>query len=169
MSNNQFEIQFEEKEDIESYYVDQSIYSTQIGYRSITSAYTPWGISKIDAQYGYLIRAINSKVKQLYAINRRPAQYSDIKNREVHESYHYYTFYDTIELSDSYCEVRVEWENGQIADFFYGSKPVFDIKTRKTNPEQLRKEIIDNPHLHVKIKENLISNLDSYLKNNFEM
>ena len=169
MGNKQYDIEFEEKPDVQSYYVDQAIHHSTYGYRSITSAYTPWGISKIDEQYCTLIRNMHFKVKQLYAINRRVSTYCDIKTRQEHEVYlGYHTYYDPIELNDRYCEVRVEWENGHIHDFFYGNKPVFDINTRKTNPEQLRKEIIDNPHLHVKIKENLVGNLDSYLKMDLE-
>jgi hypothetical protein len=164
MSNAQHELEFEEKVDTRDWYIDQSMFSTNIGDRNISSAYTPWGIGAIDGQYCALIRNLNFKVKQLCAINRRKYEdFCNIKTREVHMSFHYKTFYDPIELSDRYCEVRVEWENGDVRDFFYGDKPVFDVETRRTNPEQLRKEIIDNPHLHVKIKENLLLNLESYM------
>ena len=165
---NQHELQFDENVDIRDWYIDQSMSSTNIGFRNISSAYTPWGIGAIDSQYSALIRNVNFKVKQLYAINRRVSTYCDIKTRKVHEMYlAYHTYYDPIELNDKYCEVRVEWENGEIRDFLYGDRPVFDVKTRKSNPEQLRKSIKENLHLHVMIKENLILNLENYVKNGF--
>jgi hypothetical protein len=165
---NQYELQLDETVNIRDWYIDQSMFSTNIGFRNISSAYTPWGISAIDGQYCTLIRNVNIKVKQLYAINRRKYEdFCNIKTREVHMSFHPRTFYDPIELNDKYWDVRVEWENGDVHDFHYGDKPVFNLETRKTNPEQLKKEIIDNPHLHVKIKENLLLNLESYVKNGF--
>ena len=158
----QYELNFDKAEDIDSYYVDASAQSFDYGNRTISSSYTSYGIKCIDSQYCRLIQNLNQKVKQLYAINRRYAEYSNIKTREAHKGYECFTYYDKIELDQNYCEVRVEWENGQTHDFFYGNKPKFDLITRKTDPDLLKNEIIDNPHLHVKIKENLISNLESY-------
>lgn len=161
MSNNQFKIEFEEQKDVQAYYVDQARF-----YGVVSGSYTSYGIHCIDTQYFHLISNINIKVKQLYAINRRRERCISVRTGEEYEG-NYKTYYDPIELNDRYCEVRVEWEGGHVHDFFYGKKPVFDLETRKTNPEQLRKEIIDNPHLHVKIKENLLLNLENYVKNKF--
>jgi len=153
---NQYELDLDEITDINNYYVDQSVYRG-----IISSAYTPYGIKCIDSQYSILIRNIDSKVKQLYAINRREHQEISPRTGKLYNA-GYKTFYDPIPLDDNYCEVRVEWENGTTHDFFYGDKPVFDINTRKSNPEQLKKEIKVNPHLHLMIKENLLLNLDNF-------
>jgi len=158
----QYELEFEEGIDFDKIYIDQSIFITDVADRRISSAYTAYGIQCIDSQYIHLIRNMQYKVKQLYKIDRRVSTYCDIKTRKVHEMYlSYHTYYDPIELDYRWGDVRVEWENGNIVDFHYGDQPVFDIKTRRSNPDQLRKEIIDNPHLHIMIKENLLSNLNS--------
>lgn len=159
--NMQYEIEFEEGIDFDKIYIDQSIFITDVADRRISSAYTAYGIQCIDSQYGHLIRNMQSKVKQLYKIDRRKPKYCDIKTRKEYEMYSYHTYYDPIELDYRCGDVRVEWENGHVVDFHYGDQPVFDIRTRKTNPDQLRKEILDNPHLHIMIKENLLSNINS--------
>jgi len=159
--NMQYELEFEKIIDFDKIYIDQSIFITDVADHRIRSAYTVHGIKCIDSQYGHLIRNMHSKVKQLYKIDRRVSTYCDIKTRQVHERYHgYHTYYDPIELDYRWGSVRVEWENGHIVDFHYGDQPVFDVKTRRSNPDQLRKEILDNPHLHIMIKENLLSNLN---------
>lgn len=158
--NAQYEIEFEEPK-IESYYIDQAMRGGSL----VFSAYTPYGIRQIDSQYCTLIRNINCKVAQLYAIKRRRYEYlCNIKTREVSMSPTLGTFYDPINFDGEYYEVRVLWENGHQHDFYYGNKVVFDPITRKTNPEQLKVCIKNNPHLHVKIKENLLENLENYLK-----
>lgn len=165
--NNQYEIELEGiNDDIESYYVDQSIYCTKVDYgKDLVSAFTPYGIKCLDSEYSKLIRNINEKVKRIYLINRKKSQCSDIKTRELFIFYNYYTWYDLVELSnDRLNKIRIEWENGFIYDFMYVTIPNFDLVTRKTNPELLRKEVKENPHLHNKIKENLLLNLDNYLK-----
>lgn len=159
MSNNQFEMEFEESEKAESYYVDQAM-SNNV---HVFSAFTPHGIRGIDSEYCELIKNIHSEVKQLYTINRRREKLISTRNGQEYEG-DYKTYYDPISLNDNYGDVRVEWDNGVVYDFKMDVKPIFDLKTKKTNPEQLRKDIQDNPHLHVKIKENLIENLDNYLK-----
>lgn len=159
---NQYELQFDENEEIDSFYVDVSMQSVDYGDRNITCIYTTYGIKCIDSQYCRLIQNLNVKVKQLYRINRRHAEYSNIKTKEIHKGIEHFTYYDKIELDQNYCEVRVEWENGQTHDFFYGNKPKFDISTRKIDSDLLKNEIIENCHLHIKIKENLISNLETY-------
>lgn len=159
--NNQYEIELEGiNDDVESYYVDQAVNNGVI-----YSFYTFHGIHCIDSEYSNLIRNINEKVKRIYLINRKKSQCSDIKTRELFEFHNYYTWYDSVELSNHRLnEIRIEWENGFICDFTYIIIPKFDLITRKTNPELLRKEIKENPHLHNKIKENLLENLDNYLK-----
>ena len=156
--NAQYDIEFEQ--DIESYYVDQAMSSG-----IVFSSYTPYGIRCIDSQYGHLIRNVNNKVKQLFAINRREEDCISVRTGEKYKG-RIKTFYDPIELNHKGgYEVRVVWENGDQCDFFYGDKPVFDIDTKKSNPDQLHKSIKNNVHLHVMIKENLLHNLNNYIKN----
>lgn len=162
MSHNQYEIELEEDPSV--YYVDQSIHNSTIGYRTITSAYTPYGIRSIDSEYCNLIRNLNVPVKQVYGINRRKYEdFCDIKTREVHMSFNYGTFYDPIELNSRRHEIRIEWINGEYRDFLYNEVPLFDLKSRMVNFNSLINSIKDNQHLHVKIKENLLSNLNVQL------
>lgn len=161
MNNQQYELEFERN--IEDWYVDQS----PKGGAFISSIYTPHGIKQIDSQYCNLIQNINNKIKQVYRIARRPTVYSVIKTREVKEMYlSHQTYYDPIELSDhnGYGEIRIEWETGFHYDFYYGTTPLFDVKSGKVDPDQLRMSIKNCPNLHVMIKENLLLNLDNYLK-----
>lgn len=153
-------------EDIEDYYIDQAPTSTTYGYRTVSSVYTPEGIRRIDSQYIVLIKNINERVKQIYSIVRRPAEYSEIKTRIVHKSYNYYTFYEPLGLKEfnGFSDIRVEWENGTIYDFHYGPIPIFNSKTKKTNQKLLKESIEESPNLHSKIKENLLVNLEAYLK-----
>lgn len=161
--NNQYEIELEGiNNNVESYYVDQSMRNGA----GVFSAYLPYGIRCIDSDYCNLIRNINEEIKQIHSIVRRKLQCSDIKTRELFEFFNYYTWYEPIELNgrSNGHGIVVEWENGNKHEFIYGGIPKFDLKTRKSDPEQLRKEIKENPHLHNKIKENLLGNLDNYLK-----
>lgn len=166
---NQYEIEFKEKESFEDYYLDQSMKSARYGDRIIGSAYTPYGIKCIDSQYSSLILNLNLEVKQIYNIDRRPIKGCHIKTKKEYESF-YDTFYDPIDIDGKGYTgygLKIEWVNGRTKEFFYGNRPKFDINTRKTDPIQLRQEIIDNPHLHVKIKENLLSNLETFSKNEY--
>jgi hypothetical protein len=151
-------------QDIDSWYIDQS--PTSGVY--VGSAYTPWGVRKIDSQFCMLIQNIHNKIKRVYHINRRKAESTNIKTRKVEEGYDYFTYYEPIEQSElnrwPYCEMRIEWEYGKYHDFYYAKAPVFDLKTGNIDPEQLRKQIKECPHLHVMIKENLLLNLENYLK-----
>lgn len=152
--NNQYELEFDDKK-VEDYYYDQSPINS-----IVSSLYTSHGIKCIDSEYCTLIMNMDLKVKQVYAINRRTETLISKFNLKEYES-SYKTFYDPIELNKGYgtIGVRVEWENGDTYDFNYGDRPLFDNKTNKTDPNQLISSIKENPHLHTKIKENLISNI----------
>jgi hypothetical protein len=152
---NQFELF--PPSNIEDYYTDQSIYCADIGDRRITSAYTPWGIKCIDSQYSILIQKMDIPVKEVYAMDRvSTGWYLQFKEE-------YTPIPLDSEIGGPIC-VRVEWIDGTIKDFFYHDRPIFDIKTRKVNVEWLKSNIKKNPHLHVMIKENLLDNIESYLK-----
>jgi hypothetical protein len=148
---------------MEDIYVDQAFRTVGFGDRVITSSYTPHGIRCIDSQYCKLILNLHRNIKNVFHINRRKAIFSSVNTRKVEESYDYYTFYDKIEMSqcNGYLEIRIEWDNGEIGDFFYGTTPTFDLKTKNINPKQLKKEIKNNPHLHKMIKDNLLSNINT--------
>lgn len=157
---NQYELGLEQ--DVQSYYVDQTPIDS-----AIQSYYTSYGIKCIDSQFCQLILNLHRKIKQVYAIRRRQEEsFCNIKTREVHLG-PYRTYYDPIDLSEcnGYIEIRIEWENGFYHDFQYSRTPMFDLKTRNTNPIQLKKAIKECPNLHVNIKENLLDNLERTLIN----
>jgi len=148
----------------EDYYVDQASTSYNIYDRNISSNYTSYGIQILDSQYSKLIRNIDEKIVELYHRARRKAQHSNIKTKKVEESYHYYTYYNPIKPEDfnGWIDIKVVWENGNSYEFLYTPLPKINPKTWKFDRRDLKKHITNNPHLHPKIKENLLANLKNY-------
>lgn len=160
--NNQYELEIEEK-DIRDYYVDQASFGLSVPGLHYFGSYTPQGIRILDEEYSNLIKNLNIEVKEVFAINRCREICVNSKTGETFEG-KYKTYYDPIPIDEKRgAETRVVWENNVTFDFLQGEKPVFDSKTRKTNPEHLRQSIKKNPHLHTVIKENLLQNLESIL------
>lgn len=142
-------------------YTDQAIGRARYGYRTITSAYTEYGIHCMDGEYCKRIINIqmNLTVVAQYAINRRP-MYVDGNYRSD-----YKTFYDECPLGEP-CQgqggMKIVLSNGREQEYSY-TKPVFD-KNGREDILILRKEISKNAHLHKDIKNNLLSNLNSSIK-----
>ena len=149
-------------------YSDQAVYINEFGDRRITSFWTSYGIKCIDSQFCRRIQNINVEVDKISNIDRVKETYIGRDGKE-HE---YYLKYKTVYVEKKIGEPevgygeRVLWKNGTQYDFVYDDMCKFDPLTRKENPNELRKEILDNPHLHKDIKENLIYNLDQYLNEN---
>lgn len=158
--NKQYEL--EVGQEIEDYYVDQAFFALRTPGLQYSSGYTPYGIKCIDSNYCELIKNLHSKIKNIYEINRRKEIKISPRDGKPYES-GYETFYDPCEITEGNgtLGIRVEWENGSVHDFKHGDKPVFDKEARNITPEQLRKSIKENINLHVQIKENLLSNLES--------
>ena len=133
-------------------YVDQSPYKSQYGNRSISSVFTQYGIQCIDSEYGYRIKNLNRKVELKYR-DRVSMKYLDYKTVLVDQNrgFGYHLKYDTTEDDIS-------------KEFFYTEPPILNAEG-KEDPEILRKQILENIHLHDLIISNLISNLDASLKN----
>jgi len=158
--NKQYTLEFETP-NVDSYYVDQTMYSTSISF----SAYTPYGIKCIDSQYIFLIMNMH-QCGTLYTIERNREKYIDWRGIECVSPGKYIETYKPVtpEYKSRYAGFgfRVVYDNGIYKDFFYGKGPMFDPETRKINIQQLIYDIKDDVHLHVKIKENLLENIKNY-------
>lgn len=161
---NQYKLEFEEFE--ENIHIDQSF----LNDTSVCSAYTSWGIKVIESDYITFILNANVKVKQLYNIERRTGEIciSPITGKEYISS-DWKTYFEPIKIEESGKHshgLRIEWENGNTRDIHGDTYPTFNPKTKLIDTEALVKQITNNIHLHVKIKENLLDNLNSYLNYN---
>jgi len=149
----------------ENIYIDQAM--RHGGH--VFSAYTPYGIRSIDSNYAQRIRNINNEVEKVFRIRREHSTFYSWKG-ELLESMNYETVYREMNPNDSdnkYLDLRVIWKGGCKRDFLNGDNaPTFiNRSSKKENPQTLFYEIMQNPHLHDKIKDNLISNLESYCEN----
>jgi hypothetical protein len=164
------------KVSMDDLYIDQNIN----GYRLTTSAYTPHGIKCMDSEYCHRILNIGRPVKAVLSIERNK------------HGYDYYNDYEPLDLSKditSYYEKlkfvyddeplvipqvsnsnpeslkeRRNFDNSFGEDRTYSyTHPKYFVEYQGENPKLLEKEIKDNPHLHRMIKDNLLSNLKTYL------
>lgn len=148
MCSRQYQIQFPDVE--EDIYIDQAAAGGLV-----YSAYTPHGIKQIDTDYCFLIRNIQHEA-ELFAVDRRKA----------HDGMRYETYHDRLKIwADALMGhgLFIKWSNGETRHLRHGiSRPnlLFDEDTKKVDAAKLRESIFSNEHLHVRIKENLISNLD---------
>lgn len=151
MANRQYGLFPEEKRDL---YVDQS----PSGGGKVSSVYTPHGVRCIESEYTSLILNIGKKIKNVYKIDRRQIEYSCLGTRKVDTSYDFHTFYDKVNLGEKfYSDVRIVWGEGNYKDFFYISPSLVD--NTEVDIQKLTKSIVQNPNLHVLIKENLLHNI----------
>lgn len=160
---NQYKLEFEGFE--ENIHIDQSF----LNDANICSAYTSWGLKVIESDYITFILNVNVKVKQLYNIERRTGEIciSPITGKEYVSS-DWKTYFDPIKIEESGKHsygLRIEWENGEMRDIYGDNYPIFNPKTKMIDIEALKKQITNNVHLHVKIKKNLLDNLNNYIKN----
>lgn len=154
--------------DIDSIYVDQAMVSNSTGGRRFTSAYTSYGIKSIDGNFVARIQNIKSNIKGIYQINRVPEKFIGRDGKE-HVGLNYVTVYDEISLDkiqQGTLGIRLVWENGAIRDFTNGNNFPTVFIDGKEDPSILKKDIKENPHLHKYIKDNLLFNLKSYIKQN---
>jgi hypothetical protein len=153
-------------ENIDDLYVDQAPHRSRYLYRAFFSTYLPYGLKSIESSFISRILNINEPIKQVYDIVRRPQIWYNSRTGLPFESMNYETHYDEIDPYDlkiGYGK-RVVWENGSERDIHHGGNdvlPKVDFKTKMDNPQLLWYEIYYNPHLHDKIKENLLYNLEN--------
>ena len=149
---NQYKLDLEGFE--EDIHVDQAPNNGPVG-----SFYTEHGLQHIECDYIFFIKNINVEVKQLYRIDRRTDSIG----------ISYKTYYDEIGLDivGGFSHgLRIEMENGETRDV-RDVYPKFDSKNKKIDAEALMIELTNDIHLHIKIKENLLLNLDNYVKNQY--
>lgn len=130
--------------EIEDYYVDQA---GRLGY--VSSFYTSYGIKCFDSEYSNRIQNLFNPVIKLKAGHNWSGK--DAKEIEL-TNYRSYT-----EMLFVTREVHGEYK-------YSYTYPKFLINGME-DPEVLRKDIKGNSHLHVKIKENLLQNLDREIAN----
>jgi hypothetical protein len=156
-------------------YTDQAGSLTLIEDRQITSAYTPYGIKQIESNFITRIRNINSKIKEIYSIDRVRDTFIG-RDGKVHDSLRYVDEFNVVDYNDwlkkrRITNVRVVWDDGNGCEDYYDFKngderPFPDKKTMFENPKTLIKDIKKNPHLHSDIKKNLLLNLKNILDEN---
>lgn len=142
-------------------YTDQASNRTRFFDREIFSSYTPYGIKCLDSAFCDRIMYRTYKLKGVYDIQR-----------EVIGCYRYEETYKEISLVElntrkGFCYgLRVVWETPYgteiTRDYFYSVFPKFNELTRQESKRQIKRDIINNPHLHQDIKNNLIYNLKHY-------
>lgn len=118
----------------EELYVDQAM----VNGCGVFAAYTPWGIKQIDSMFCWRIQKLDRDQKKVRK-----------------------------ELRATRCRELLRWRKECVGKPWLRrrSRPdTFDVNEKLTHvgedPEAIRKDILDNPHLHACIKENLIDNLD---------
>lgn len=136
---------------INNIYIDQcGLQSTHVADRVFSHAYTPMGIRQIESNYVYRIRNVDVPIKT--CLKRRDCMKIDYYEVDITEC-------------NGYNEITIEWENGNRHSFNIGNNSPKNVSadTRMECPDSLREEIQNNPHLHARIKDNLLQNLDCYL------
>lgn len=173
------------KHDIEDYYVDCAGSSIVVGDRRITNFFTPYGIKCLDSEYSRRIRNINKPVVKLIKVDRNPHYFDgsyrshwwdDYTELPLNEDFHSYDRAAFIhdeswhfrELEDKRTEKAksngYQYQQFELIHSLYTyTHPTYSAKHKGEDPKALRKEIKENPHLHPKIKENLLHNLKTYL------
>lgn len=118
----------------EELYIDQAM----VNGCGVFAAYTPWGIKQIDSMFCWRIQKL------------------DRDQEKVRK-----------ELRAWRCRRLKEWRKNCAEKPWLKSRSVPDtwevnnkIQYVGEGAEAIRKDILDNPHLHACIKENLIDNLD---------
>lgn len=119
-------------------YIDQAMENS--GF--VFAAYTPWGIKQIDSDFCRRIQNIERDPKEI----RRSilTNYLDEKKR-INK--------DTFILKRD----KLGWIRR------FRAESLINLAHIGEDPKKLKDEILDNPHLHTGIKQNLIENLDRIL------
>lgn len=171
---------------MEDYYYDCSHINVNYGDRNFSSAYTPYGIRCIDSEYHRRIINIYKPVIKLIKVERNPHYFRDNYRSDWWDDYidlpldeDFYSYdrvafvHDEGGLFQELEDVRTDKakENGikyQQFEFllpiYTYTHPTYSAKHKGEDPKALAKEIRTNPHLHKKIKANLLANLKNYLK-----
>ncbi len=159
----------------------------------ISSSFTPHGIHCIDTEYCRRIQNICKPVLKLIKIERKPHYrdgeyesdfWDEYTELSLDEDYHNY---DRIVFIHNQNNPYIKMPTPEyVVEFFKkypNSKSIFNYQTQSIieteycytyptylashkgeNPENLKKEIEENTHLHKLIKENLLDNLHNYIK-----
>lgn len=170
-------------EEIEDYYYDQATDKSTFLGRSVTSFWTPWGIKCMDSEYCYRIRNLGKKVTKLITINREKHNdffldvwevYRELPLNKDHKLYDRFAWitndenpYVVIERTAEYIErknkIGKAYQLKELRGYVFSyTNPTYVAELGGEDPKALRAEIEGNPHLHKKIKENLLSNLNTY-------
>lgn len=120
--------------DFDEIYTDQAIRAPmKYGDRSLFSAWLPYGLRCIDGEHCARIMNLHAKVLSAEYEIRGPRNY----------------------VTDN---LIVRWDNGGYHRFCYTRvEHIFDNKA--DDADKLEQEIVNNPHLHQVIKDNLLGNL----------
>lgn len=160
-------------EEMDRLHVDQAPYRSQYADRDFMSCYTPHGIRQIEGQYCRRIMNINRRIAYFINMQRVKGVY---KNKRTGEFEDYYGLYVDVESRidpaelyapdrrfQSLGDLKIVYEGGAECKLHYGVSrwPHYDFITGREDPVRLREEIVTEPHLHDKIKENLLQNLDN--------
>jgi hypothetical protein len=131
-------------EEMEIFYRDQAgTRRTTVYDRTISSTYLPHGIHMMDAEFANRILNIKNPVTRIQTGDHWAGKEASDIRPEQHNLYHSFLFVTT---QTGFCKYSF-------------TRPRFDEQGLE-DPNALRKEIQDNPHLHDVIKENLLQNLD---------
>lgn len=154
-------------------YRDQSPHCSRFADRRIDSIYTEHGIKCIDTQFGIRIRNIHNKIIRITQISIERMLAGEVGWHEETKKWRASGMKAEVTIDDFINnkwggwgnELRITWDNGDTYEFFYWDNVlVIDPNTGKEDPKILRKHIRKNKHLHKDIKNNLILNLNNYLK-----
>lgn len=166
-------------------YVDQAGTVLVVGDRMITSSYTSYGIQCIDSEYGRRIRNLNRPVLRVIKITRAKHNNSTFDYWDDYEEIpldkDFYCFdraafiYEGEELNpfidlpitkdvQRLIDRGLEYQKQEFEGIIFSyTNPTYLASHRGEDPLALEHEIINNEHLHLSIKENLLSNLKNYI------
>ncbi len=168
--------------DIDQYYYDCAFQVVDVYDRRFSSGFTSYGIKCIDSEYCRRIQNIGNPVIQLIKIERTHHykdgnyyadywdEYTELPldqdfyscNRSAF-CYNKNNFAD-IKMPKDFKSIRPYQKVRLIATEYTYTHPTYSAKHKGEDPNMLRDEIIKNPNLHQLIKDNLLGNLENYLK-----
>jgi hypothetical protein len=170
-------------------YYDCAPTSSKFADRAVSSSWTPHGIRCIDSEFSRRIQNINRPVLKLIKVERKPHYFDKDYTSDYWDEYtelpldkdfHNHARVAFIhnespiyrELEDDRTDKakanEIQYQQFELIHSIYTyTHPIYSAKHKGEDPKALEKEIKKHPSLHKDIKKNLLSNLKSYLENNY--
>lgn len=174
--------------DIRDLYVDQGGRSVIFGDRRVDSCFTPYGIQCMDSEFSKRIQNLGKPVKRIVIIERTAHYQNNDKTSGLPSYWDEFIdvpldrdqstdYFEKIawihEDCDPFINIPEDKEkirllklgfdyqrrkmiNGSVYSYTH---PRYLVEHQGEDPDDLRKEIKENPHLHDTIKLNLLDNL----------